>query len=86
MAAKILRWLATLLLLGAAALWLARGANRGWTKNRVPSRYTDPVTGIEGISYQNRFVPGMDFLGGTFLASALLTGVSFFLARKNVPT
>jgi hypothetical protein len=74
--------LALLLLLGTAGTWLIAGANRGWTKTSVPVKTLDPVTGIEGISYQPKFLPGVDFLGAGVLAAAVLGGASFLFRKK----
>jgi hypothetical protein len=75
---RTLQLLALLLLLGAGALWLATGANRGWTKTSVPVKHLDEVTGIEGIEYRPRFVPGLDFLTVVGLGVAVLSGASLF--------
>jgi hypothetical protein len=84
---SILRTLAALLAIGALAWWLATGASRGWTKTSVPIKQVDAVTGIEGISYENRFVPGMDFLGGALIGAGALAGLSFlFRNQTNQPT
>jgi hypothetical protein len=82
MSKKILRAFSALLLLAALALWLATGANRGWTKTSVPVQRTDEVTGITVDDYQKRFVPGLDFLGVVLLGSGILAGASF-LFRKD---
>lgn len=66
----------------AVATWLVTGANRGWTKTTVSVRTLDPVTGIEGITDQPRFLPGVDFLGVSLLGTGLLAGASF-LFRPN---
>ena len=79
---KILRLLALLVLLGAFITWLATGANRGWTKTSEPVKTMDEVTGIEGIKYQKRFAPGLDFLGVALLGAGILTGVSFLFRKK----
>ncbi len=79
----ILRWLAGLAFVGVLLLWFATGANRGWSKTSVPVKPVDEVTGIEGITYEARFAPGLDFLGAGLLGAAVLTGVSF-LYRKNL--
>lgn len=71
--------------LAGAAFWLAAGANTGWTKNKVEKKTVDKVTGIEGVAYEKKFVPGLDFLGGTLAAAAILTFASFFLQTKNKP-
>ena len=78
---KTLRLLALLVFVGALVTWLATGANRGWTKTSEPVKTMDEVTGIEGITYQKRFAPGLDFLGAALLGAGILTGVSF-LFRK----
>lgn len=80
---KASRITAILLALVAAGIWLGTGANRGWTKTSVQKTTVDAVTGIEGITYERRFIPGLDFLGVTFLGASLLAGASFFLGRKH---
>ena len=81
---RILRTLAWLLVIAAGVTWLATGANRGWTKTSVPVKTLDEVAGIEGITYQKKFLPGVDFLGAAFGGAALLAGASF-LFRKPKP-
>jgi hypothetical protein len=80
---RALRILALILALGAAILWLALGANRGWTKNSVEVKKLDEVTGLEGITYEKRFIPGLDFLGGALLGTGVLAGAS--LLFRNQP-
>ena len=80
---RILQILGLVIGLAAVALWLGLGANRGWTKTSVPVKTLDDVTGIEGISYQKRFVPGVDFLGVMLLTAGILEGLSFFLRRSS---
>ncbi|HZI33244.1 MAG TPA: hypothetical protein VFF11_12965 [Candidatus Binatia bacterium] len=82
---KTLQILALLVVLGTAITWLVTGANRGWTKTSVPVKTLDKVTGIEGISYQKKFVPGVDFLGAAFGGAAILAGVSLFFRKPNKP-
>ena len=82
---KILLMLATLVVLGAGTTWLVTGANRGWTKTSVAVKTLDPVTGIEGISYQKKFLPGVDFLGAAAVGAVVLAGASLFF-RKKQPT
>jgi hypothetical protein len=80
---RILRLLALLVLVTAAATWLVTGANRGWTKTSVMIKTLDPVTGIEGITYQQKFLPGVDFLGSGGGAAGVLAGASFFFRKPN---
>ena len=67
---------------GSIIYWAAAGANRGWTKTSVPRKMVDEVTGIEGVSYEKRFVPGVDFLGATLLGAGVLAGTSFLFRTK----
>ena len=83
---KILQILALVVLLAAGVTWLAMGANRGWTKTSVPVTTLDAVTGIEGITYQSKFLPGVDFLGAAFVVAAALAGTSFLFRNKSKTT
>lgn len=82
---KALRILAGILIVSAVILWLALGANHGWTKTSVLKKTLDPVTGIEGISYESRFVPGVDFLAAAAIVAGLLGGASFLFRTKQTP-
>ena len=82
---RTLRLIAAILLGGSIALWAAAGANRGWTKTRVPIKTVDAVTGLEGIQWQDKFVPGVDFLGAAALGAGVLAGMSLFVPRKSKP-
>jgi hypothetical protein len=79
------RLVALVLMIGALVFWGSAGANRGWTKTSVPVRAMDEITGIEAITYEKRFVPGVDFLGAAGLGAVGLTAVSF-LFRKRIKT
>jgi len=79
----VTRIAALLLLAGALAVWGATGANRGWTKTSEPVTFLDEVTGLEGIVYEERFQPGVDFLGAALLGTGLLFGISFFLRNSK---
>ena len=74
-----------LVVLAAVVTWVDTGANRGWTKTSQSVKTLDPVTGIEGITYQQKFLPGVDFLGAAFAAAGLLAGASL-LFRNKKPT
>ena len=78
-----LRWLAIAVLLGALGYWAAAGGNRGWTKTSVPIKTVDDVTGIEGVTYQKKFIPGVEFLAVAGVASFLCAGLSFLFRTKS---
>ena len=83
---RLLQSLALLVVLAAAVTWFTAGANRGWTKTSVPVKTLDQVTGIEGITYQKKFLPGVDFLGAAFGGAVLLAGASLFFRKTNKST
>jgi len=80
---RMLQILALVAALAAAGFWLAAGANRGWTKTSVPVKTLDEVLGIEGITYEKRFVPGLDFLGAAMLGAGALAGLSLLFRNKR---
>ena len=73
---------AVILAAGSIIFWAAAGANRGWTKNKVPIRTMDEVTGIEGTTYKDQYIPGVDFLAEVLFGAGVLTGASFFFRTK----
>ena len=79
---KLLRILALLLVLAAAGFWLAAGANLGWTRNKIEKKTLDEITGIEGITYEKKFVPGLDFLGAAVGVSGILAVSSLLFKTK----
>lgn len=80
---RFLRLLALLLAFGVTALWLGAGANRGWTKTSQTKKTLDEVTGLEGITYEQRFLPGLDVLGAAWILAGGLAGVSFVIRRNS---
>ena len=79
---RVLQIVAVVIALGAVALWAARGANRGWTKTEKEIRTMDEVIGIEKITYEKGFWPGVDFLGGALLGAGVLAGASLLIRNK----
>ena len=80
---KTLKILALVVVLAAAIIWVVTGANRGWTKTSVQVKTLDPVTGIEGITYRDKFLPGVDFLGAAAGLAVVLAGSSLFFSNKS---
>ena len=79
----LLRVAALFVALAVLVFWLFGGPNTGWTKNRVTYKEKDPVTGIEVDRYQERFIPGVDFLAQGLGAAVVLAGCSFFFRRRT---
>ena len=80
---KILHALALLFVLVAAVIWAATGANRGWTKTKIQTESIEPVTEMRVLHTEDKFLPGVDFLGAAFGGSALLAGASFFFRKPK---
>jgi hypothetical protein len=80
---KTLQILSLIVVLTAVITWSVTGANRGWTKTSVPVKTLDEVTGIEGITYQKKFLPGVDFLAAAIGAAGSLAGASVFFRRPT---
>jgi hypothetical protein len=78
-----LQILAAVVALGVVVSWASLGAGRGWTKTEKPIKTMDEVTGIEGISYQKGFWPGVDFLGAGLIGAGVLAGVSVLFRSKS---
>jgi hypothetical protein len=83
----ILRLIALVIVIGAVVYWAAAGLNRGWTKTSVPIKTMDDVTGIEGVTYHKKFIPGVDFLAAAIGCGILCAGISFlFRTKSGLPT
>jgi hypothetical protein len=74
---------AALIFLGTVGFWALKGAHTGWSQNQVPIKQTDEITGIEFVTYEKRFVPGVEFLGAGVGFAAGLFVVSLLFKRKN---
>ncbi|MEO0055561.1 MAG: hypothetical protein RLZZ50_1508 [Verrucomicrobiota bacterium] len=81
----LLRGAGVLLALFTFCFWAAKGYHRGWTQNQVPVKQVDPVTELEFVTYEKRFVPGLDYLGGGILVGTLLFGATFVGRRSPTP-
>ncbi len=81
-APRLLRFLGLALLAGTIGSWALLGAHRGWSQNRVPVRQVDEITGIEYVTYEERFVPGIDWLGAGGVLAIAVFSLSF-LPRLN---
>ena len=80
---RALRGTAVLCALISVSVWLAFGANRGWTKSTRTQLKKDPVTEIDYPVVEKHFSPGVDLLGIGLVATAALAAVSFAFKTKN---
>jgi hypothetical protein len=78
----IFRLLASFCLLFTVVFWANKGAHTGWSMDRVPVPQLDEITGIEYVTYDDRFVPGVDWLAGGIGLAALLFVTSLFFRSK----
>lgn len=81
-----LRLIAAAIFIGTTAWWVQAGQNPGWTKNQVAVEKKDEITEIVYTEYEDRFVPGVDFLSGAGAVAMLLVGLSFLGRRKPHPS
>jgi hypothetical protein len=78
-----LRIAAILIAVVITAVWFCGGPNLKWTKNRVGHQEKDPVTELEVTVYEDRFVPGIDFLGTGLFSALVLAGSSFLFKHPH---
>ena len=77
-----LRLTALAVALVVVALWFFGGPNMGWTKTSQQVERLDPVTELTYYEWEQRFLPGLDFLAAGLGAAGLLLGCSFFFRKK----
>lgn len=81
----LLRGAGVLIALFVFCFWAAKGYHRGWSQNSVPVNQIDPITEIEYTTYEDRFVPGVDYLGAGISLGALIFAATFFGRRSPKP-
>lgn len=80
---RALQILAVVLAVATLSVWLAKGANTKFTKNRIQVTVIDPVTELPEHRWQEVFIPGIEFLGGGLALSGALLGGSLFIRKQN---
>lgn len=70
-------------LVTSAAIWLKTGAHTGFSKNRVEIQMVDPITQIEYVEYEERFIMGIEYLAAGFFAGLACIAAGFFLGRRR---
>lgn len=79
---KTLSYLAGIVGILTLVVWLATGAHPGWTKTQVTEMQIDPITELEYPVTENRFVAGVEVLGGGLLLGLALFGGSFLFKKQ----
>lgn len=78
----VLRLLAAFCMIFTLVFWINKGAHTGWSMDRVPIPQIDEITGIEYVTYEDRFVPGLEWLGSGIGLGALFFVISLFFRSK----
>jgi hypothetical protein len=81
--AWLLRAIAVLSAVAIIACWLSLGAHMGWSQARVPIHKTDPTTESTLTEYEERFMPGLDFLGAGLLGAAAIFALTLLGPRAG---
>ena len=78
----ILRILALVLILASTVFWISTGSHTGFSKDRVEIQQVDPITQIEYVDYEERFVLGVEYLALACGLGVTSFGLSFAFRRK----
>ncbi len=73
---------ATILTLTSLGIWISTGSHSGWSKNRIEIPKVDPITEIEYVEYEERFIMGVEYLGLGLTSALVLAGVGIFILRR----
>ena len=78
----ILRILALVLILVSTVFWVSTGSHTGFSKDRVEIPQVDPITQIEYVDYEERFVLGVEFLALAYGLGVTSFGLSYAFRQK----
>ena len=78
----VFRILALVLILVSTTFWISTGSHTGFSKDRVEIPQVDPITQIEYVDYEERFVLGVEFLALAYGLGVTSLGLSFTFRRK----
>lgn len=79
----LLRALAALSAVAIVACWISLGAHMGWSQTRIPVQKTDAVTATTFTDYEERFLPGVDFLVAGLLGSAAIFALTLVIRNSQ---
>ena len=78
----VLRISALVLILVSTVFWISTGSHTGFSKDRVEIPQVDPITQIEYVDYEERFVMGVEYLALAYGLGVTSFGLSFAFRRK----
>ena len=78
----VLRISALVLILVSTVFWISTGSDTGFSKDRVEIQQVDPITQIEYVDYEERFVLGVEYLVLAWGLGVTSFGLSFAFRRK----
>jgi hypothetical protein len=79
----LLRALAAPSAVAIVACWISLGAHMGWSQTRIPVEKTDTVTATAFTDYEERFLPGVDFLVAGLLGSAAIFALTLVIRNSQ---
>ena len=79
----LLRALAALSAVAIVACWISLGGHMGWSQTRIPVQRTDAVTATTFTDYEERFLPGLDFLVAGLLGSAAIFALPLVMLKSK---
>jgi hypothetical protein len=79
----LLRALAALSAVAIVACWISLGAHLGWSQTRIPVQRTDAVTATTFTDYEERVLPGVDFLVAGLLGSASIFALTLVMPNSQ---
>lgn len=78
---KILFLFSVFLALGGTGFWLFKGAHGGWTQTSIKVEKLDEITGLTYPTYEDQFLPGIDFLAGCLGVAVLIFLITFLFVK-----
>ncbi|TLD70751.1 hypothetical protein FEM03_10600 [Phragmitibacter flavus] len=78
----ILFLLSALIATGSTLFWFLKGAHLGWTRTTVQVDKYDEILELTYPTFEDRFLPGIDFLAAALIASLVLFSISLFILKK----
>ena len=79
----VVRALAALSAVAVIASWILLGAHVGWSEIYIPVQRTNAVTATTVSDYEERFLPGLDFLVAGLLGSAAIFALTVVMPNSQ---